>query len=282
MSDDPTSRLARIALIAAVLIAAGVVGTRVYQSQLPPAPSAEEARVPADERTMIADMESHLKAEPNDAEGWRTLGWSLFQTGKFAESATAYTRATRLAPGKADYWSSLGEALVMAGSGDVRPDARAAFAKAVEIDPKDPRARYFIGIAKDKSGDHKGAIDDWIALLKDTPPGEPWEVAVRQTVTAVGAKNKIDVADRLAAIVPAGANVSAVDQGAVIAGMVDRLAAKLKADPKNVQGWIMLMRSYVTLGRGKDAAGAYQAAVTSNPTAKAELDEAAKALGVAS
>ena len=67
----------------------------------------------------------------------------------------------------------------------------------------------------------------------------------------------------------------------MIAGMVEGLAAKLKTNPKNVEGWIMLMRSYTTLGRGSDAGVAYRSAVAANPDAKAQLAEAAKTLGVA-
>jgi cytochrome c-type biogenesis protein CcmH len=251
---------------------------------------------------MISSLEAKLKADPNDAEGWRMLGWSFFQTQRYAEAAMAYKRATALRPDNADYWSSLGEALVTAGPGTVPAEAKAAFDKAVALDPKDPRARYFIGVSKDMAGDHKGAIDDWFALLHDTPAGAPWEADVRRTIQAVGEKDKIEVATRLAALKPAapapGTAAAAIpgpnpdqmraatqlpagQQEAMIAGMVEGLAAKLKANPKNVEGWIMLMRSYTTLGRASDAGVAYRAAVAANPGAKAELDDAAKTLGVA-
>lgn len=251
---------------------------------------------------MISSLETKLKADPDDAEGWRMLGWSFFQTQRYAEAAMAYKRATVLKPDNADYWSSLGEALVTAGPGNVPADAKAAFDKAVALDPKDPRARYFIGVSKDMAGDHKGAIDDWFALLKDTPAGAPWEADVRRTIEAVGAKDKIEVASRLSALRPAtsatGAAAAAIpgpnaeqmraaaklpsgQQEAMIAGMVEGLATKLKANPKNVEGWIMLMRSYTTLGRSSDAGVAYRAAVAANPAAKAQLEDAAKTLGVA-
>lgn len=42
-----------------------------------------------------------------------------------------------------------------------------------------------------------------------------------------------------------------------IAAMVDRLAAKLKENPDNPQGWLMLARSYKAMGRYEDAADAY-------------------------
>src|SRR3546814_14152270 len=66
------------------------------------------------------------------------------------------------------------------------------------LDAKDPRARYFLAVRKDIGGDHRGAIDDWFALLADTPQGAPWEADLRRTIEQVGAIHKIDVADRLA------------------------------------------------------------------------------------
>ena len=302
---DTTSRFSRIALIGAALLAVSAIGVKLWRSGAPPEVPSTAATAPTgpqDVGAMITSLEAKLKAEPNDAEGWRMLGWSLFQTQRYAEAAMAYKRATVLKPGNADYWSSLGEALVTAGPGNVPADAKAAFDKAVAIDAKDPRARYFLGVAKDIAGDHKGAIDDWFALLKDTPAGAPWEADVRRTIAAVGAKDKIEVASRLSALRPAapalGAAAAAIpgpnpvqmraasqlpsgQQEAMIAGMVEGLAAKLKSNPKNVEGWIMLMRSYTTLGRSNDAGVAYRAALSANPAAKGQLDDAAKTLGVA-
>jgi len=62
---------------------------------------------------VIAALEAKLQDKPDDAEGWRMLGWSYFETGRFAESATAMRRAIQLAPGNSEYHSMLGEALVM-------------------------------------------------------------------------------------------------------------------------------------------------------------------------
>src|SRR3546814_13735751 len=78
------------------------------------------------------------------------------------------------------------------------PAALEAFEKAIAVDPREPRARYFLAVKKDLAGDHKGAIDDWFALLADTPQGAPWEPDLRRTIEQVGAIHKIAVADRLA------------------------------------------------------------------------------------
>ena len=210
------------------------------------------------------------------------LGMSFFETQRFAESATAYKRAAELTPASAESWSNLGEALVLASQGKFPPDAKAAFVKARERDPKDTRARYFLAVEKDIIGDHKGAINDWIALLKDSPPDAPWQSDVRGLITNVAAKEKIDVRARLAAlpVLPVQQPAAADQQQAVIASMVDGLAKKLQDNPKDIDGWIMLMRSYSVLGRGADAASAKKSALAANPESAASLNAAAAQLGV--
>lgn len=297
----PASRLALFGAAAIAIVAVGIGVSRDRDAS--PAPAAAAAgKAQPNVESMISSLEAKLKSNPNDAEGWRMLGWSFFETGRFAEAATAYKKAAQLKPDVADYWSSLGEALVLAGPGDVPKDASAAFTKARAIDPKDPRARYFLGVEQDMAGNHKGAIDSWFALLADTPAGAPWEADVRKTIEQVAAKEKIDVKARLAALKPAAptgpaaalngipgpspeqmAEASRLPSGqqeAMVQGMVDGLAAKLAADPKQPDRWMMLIRSRMMLGQGREAAQALQKAIAANPAARPQLIEAAKALGV--
>jgi cytochrome c-type biogenesis protein CcmH len=59
----------------------------------------------------------------------------------------------------------------------------------------------------------------------------------------------------------AGAAASHPTDNEQIAGMVDRLATRLKEQPQDPEGWAMLARSYTVLGRHADALDAYQKAV---------------------
>ena len=149
---------------------------------------------------MVARLEERVRTRPDDAEGWRMLGWSRMQSGRFADAASAYRRVTSLTPRTADAWSSLGEALVMASGGGTLPAAAAtAFAKSLTLDPKEPRARYFDGVGRDVRGDHAGAVTAWLALLRDTPRGAPWEGGLRRSLATVAQANGIDIAARVAA-----------------------------------------------------------------------------------
>ena len=305
----------RIALAAAALVALAAGGVAVWRSSPEAAPAADAAAAGQQPTVddVIARLEARLKTNPDDAEGWRMLGWSYFQTERFAEAATAMKRATTLDPDNAEYFSMLGEALVMASKdgGGMPPDAAAAFAKALALNPRDARARYFAAVQMDLEGKHREAIEAWFALLGDSPADAPWVADVREVIASVGEKHKIDVATRLAAAktLPAangfttdGADVASAGipgptrdqiqaasqlpkgaQDAMVQGMVDGLEAKLKANPNNADGWIMLMRSRMQLGEQRKAQLALSqalAAFRNDGATSRRLREAAATLGV--
>src|SRR6185436_15900806 len=73
--------------------------------------------------TVIAQLEAQMQQHPDNAEGWRMLGWSYLQTGRNAEAAEAYGKAAAIDPKNADYLSAQGEATVLAAQGTVTPVA---------------------------------------------------------------------------------------------------------------------------------------------------------------
>jgi cytochrome c-type biogenesis protein CcmH len=296
-----TVSASRIALIAAALVASGAIGFSIWRGQTaapPPTsaapPTASIGGTPADAAAAITQIEAALKANPNDARGWRVLGSAHREAGNFGESVTALRRATALEPDNAEGWALLGEALALSAPPPMPADARAAFRKALDKDANEPLAAYYLAIARDMDGDHKGAIDDWFALLDRSPAGSPWIPEVRNTITRVAAANKIDVAKRLAAAKdlapapPAKATPGRVadpalarrEQDAMVAQMVDGLAAKLETNPKDVDGWVMLMRSRVALKQDAQARQALATAKAANPGDAAKLDQAARAMGL--
>lgn len=297
-ADAKARKWALIALVAALLILGGTLFAMSFDRR------AEPANMVARDEPTIDDLLDATKARPDDAEAWTRLGMAYFERDQFAEAVPAFERATALQPAKAHLWSLLGEArFKAAGSNAMTPAALEAFGKALAIDSRDAPARYYMAVAKDLTGDHEGAITDWLALLADTPPGSPWEQDLRLTIEQVGKINHIDTASRLAGVkqppppgapptVVAGlpgptseqvqdaARLSPSQQMEMGRGMVERLEGKLKADPSNVPGWVMLMRSRMQLKEPEQARAALAAAIAANPGARAQLEAEAKALGV--
>lgn len=191
--------LRRLALGLAAVVALGATGLYAVMGRpdLALGGGTTAALSPVDVAAMIARLEARMIETPDDVAGWRMLGVSYHQTGRFTEAAAAFGRAAELDPKNAEYRSAQGEALVRAAQGTVTPAALAAFKAALAADPADPRARYFAAAHKDQSGDHKGAMDDWIALLNDAPAGAPWTADVRNSVEHIAAERGLDITGRL-------------------------------------------------------------------------------------
>jgi len=294
------SRMGLFALLAAVFVVAGVVGYRALSDKEAP----EEAEIADAAPPTIASLKAAAEVDPLNAPAWQELGFAYYQTEQFEEAARAYRQAIEGDKDSAVLWSALGEARLMASNSVEMPaNAIDAFGQALALDPTDARSRYFMAVKKDLAGDHRGAIDDWLALLTDTPAGAPWEVNLRQTIEQVGKINNIDVGGDLAdaaegrdappaltagnaipgpsqeQIAAAGA-IAPGEQRNMAEGMVESLDAKLRANPDNPDGWVMLMRSRMTLGQPDKASQALKDAVAANPANADRLRKEAAALGV--
>ena len=251
----------------------------------------------------MTTLEARVKDQPDDGEAWSALAGAYFESGRFDAAVNAYDAALKLSPQRSALWSGRGEARVMASAHDPMPAAAVAdFEQAVTRDPRDPRARYFLAVKQDLAGDHQGAITSWLALLADTPPGAVWEADLRRTIEQAGKVNRIEVGKRLAAgrqpapalPAPTMSNVAGpsaedisrasairpAEQRQMAEGMTARLEDKLKRNPNNVDGWIMLIRSRINLGQMDQARAALKAAVAANPVQAAQLREQAAALGL--
>jgi cytochrome c-type biogenesis protein CcmH len=105
------------------------------------------------------------------------------------------------------------------------------------------------------------------------------------TDTAVpsGAQSQLAAPGPTAEQAQAASTMAPADRQAMIAGMVARLAEKMKANPRDQEGWVRLMRAYMVQGETDKARTAYQTALAvfsdSKPDQSA-LKAAAKGLGI--
>lgn len=289
---------ARVAFGAAGLVALAAAGLYAYlgrpdlagRAVAPAAVAPPAGAQTAEVAGLIGQLETRVAATPGDPEGWRLLGWSYVQTGRFDDAARAYARAAALAPDDAAVASALGEAQVAAASGVVTPDARASFARARALDADDVRARYYLALAKDQAGDRAAALAEWRALLRAAPADAPYTAELRRTIAQSAAAQGVDLGDEAqtapgpsAADVAAASAMPAADRAAMVRGMVDGLAARLAAEPNDADGWERLIRARMVLGEPAAAAKALadaERAFAGDAATRARLRAAARALGV--
>lgn len=302
----PGKKRRELALLAgAGALLLGALGYAAFRQDDTSHPVAKSATPSAPDSAV--ELEAAARARPQDAAALQALAEARFDERDFDRAVTTYRQLTVLAPARAGYWSGLGESLVMAApnTGPAIPvEALAAFRRAISIDAKEPRARYFMAAQRDIDGDHDGAIADWLELLAETPRGAAWEGGLRQTIEDVGRRHNIAVGPRIAAVrqpeltpaqlpvaaraipgpsrqdMQAAAALPKGQQDMMVNSMVDGLEARLQANPQQPDRWIMLMRSRMTLGESAKAATALTAAIAANPAQAERLRAEARLLGV--
>jgi len=102
--------------------------------------------------TMIERLAARLQSQPDDAEGWRMLGWSYYHVQRPPRPPKAYARAVVWRPESSEFQSANGEVLVGAQGGTVTPEALGAFTGALAMDAQNPKARYFVVLSKLQAG----------------------------------------------------------------------------------------------------------------------------------
>ena len=273
-----------------------------------PVPEAPAENVAGQEmEALAAGLAARLAEDPDNRDGWLLLGRSYAQLQQFDAAAQVYRRAIAQGFDDADIQSALGEMLAAQAGGTIGPEARDAFAAALEHDPNDPRARYYAGLALAQDGRPAEAIEIWLGLLRQSTAEAPWRPVVAQQIREAAASLGIEAPEipaapdvapdsvggvpRMgaqpgpsAADVEAAGAMSAEDRAAFIRSMVARLAERLEAEPGDFQGWLRLAQAYGVLGeadRAKTALARAETAIRELPEGapeRAQLEAARKAL----
>jgi cytochrome c-type biogenesis protein CcmH len=192
-------------------------------------------------QALFARVEAHLEQNPEDGRGWEVIAPIYMDLGRYDDAVKARGNALRLLGATAEREAYYGEALTAAANGVVTAEAKAAFDRAIDRDRRDPTARFYQGLAAEQDGSRGDAQRIWRALLAEAPADAPWAAFVRAALA------RLDGAPPPAA---AAAAPSARGPGdnAMIRGMVERLAARLREDGADAEGWVKLARSYKVLG----------------------------------
>jgi cytochrome c-type biogenesis protein CcmH len=208
-------------------------------------------------------LEAHLQQAPADVKGWTLLGRTLASLSRFPEARDAYARAIALSPGDIGLHAELGEVLVLGAHGTVPPEAAAEFAKA----PDDPRSRYYSAEAALQRGDPAAARQKLQALLASASADAPWRQTVADrlaelsqpagpTASASAPAATAPASGPTAEDVAAAQSMTPEARGAMIRGMVERLAQQLQQHPNDKAGWERLAHAYDVLGEPDKAQAA--------------------------
>lgn len=121
---------------------------------------------------MVASLEERLQDNPENVEGWRMLGRSRLQLEQYPQAVAAFERVVELeSSANPQSLTQLGQALLASGpKGAMRSGEY--FDSALALEPANPQALFYGGIAAVQRGDPEKAADRWEALLEMSPPPE--------------------------------------------------------------------------------------------------------------
>jgi cytochrome c-type biogenesis protein CcmH len=240
-------------LLALPLFVFGIYALR-GSPDIPGVPRAERlanAETNRDMEALIAKVASHLAEHPNDAEGWRVLAPAYRSLRRYDAAARAYVQA--LAHGKPEtaLFADLGEVLVMGSEGLVTKEALESFDNALKLDSKNPKARYYKGLASLQEDKREDALAQWRAMLRDAPADAPWRPLVQSRINdmMIAAAMPNLGKDQLAA----AAAMNDEERARMIRGMVDGLAQRLAQNGDDLEGWLRLARARLVLGEPQKA-----------------------------
>ena len=212
-----------------------------------------------DPNALIARLARRMVQSPGDPRGWTILGRAYLTLGDSEQATKAFAQG--IAHSKkpdADLFAAYGEALVIGANGAVTAEAQKSFSDALAQDQKNKVARYYLGLAQMQRGNMDAAQSLWQNLVADLAADDPMRPIL---------------VDRLA-------QLRAQSGGGVdIQAMVEGLAARLKAEPHDGDGWVRLVRAYSVLGdtqKAEQALADGRAALAADATARQALEDEAK------
>jgi cytochrome c-type biogenesis protein CcmH/NrfG len=115
--------------------------------------------------TMIERLAARLKTTPDDIEGWRTLGWSYFNTGRYKQAATAYARAIELDPNSAELKLSYEEAKAKASESD-NSETASSLQTAAPPHEHDAVIRPMVDRLADRLESSPRDVEGWTLLMR--------------------------------------------------------------------------------------------------------------------
>jgi cytochrome c-type biogenesis protein CcmH len=289
--DPPVVSNIRLRRMAAILALVGlpIVAIAVYlplgSPRLADFPLAERTRSPDATQpldNLVAQVEAHLEKNPTDGRGWNVLAPVLAKLGRYDDAVRAFRNSITYNGDSSARRADLGEALAGAAGGVVTSEAKAEFERAVALNADEAKANYFLGVAAEQDGRSADASSIWRAMLAKAPPDAPWRPLVQAALARVGGGGSTapGLSDDTVA---AAKDMNEADRSAMIRGMVERLATKLKQNGDDVEGWLRLVRAYMVMGdrdKAKNALLDARQAVANDAERLKQLNEGLKDLGL--
>lgn len=138
-------------------------------------------------KNMVESLTARLEKQPNDGKGWAMLGRSLRVMGETEKSMDAYKKAVAQLPGDVQVRLEYGAMLLaqVPQGGTLPAEFVRLMREIVVVDPKNPDALYFTGLAEVQAGNPAKARDLWRRLVALLPEGSDERKEVQTQLDAL-------------------------------------------------------------------------------------------------
>lgn len=246
--------------------------------------------------TLMEQLRETVKNRPEDLRGLTLLVRNEAGLGDYI---AAYNAQSRIIEVKADDVSAsdyayLAELMISAAGGYVSSDAEAALREALERDPRNPPARYYLGLYLMQVDRPDAAFRTWDALLRESASDAPWVAPIRDRIEEVAwrAGETEYTLPPLEGAAPgptaddmaAAEDMSPEERQQMIRGMVAGLSERLATEGGTAEEWARLIRALGVLGDTDQARAIWteaQGIFAATPEDMSIVEQAAQDAGVA-
>lgn len=167
------------ALIAVLLTTASL---SLYMYLGSPDAATDHGTAPASVDEMVHRLEQRLQTNPDDVDGWLMLARSYMVLRRYDDAVNVMQRLYQELGDEPVIMIRYAHALSMANGGSFRGKAGALIKRVLEIEPENPSALWFAGVAADQRGDYQAAINYWQKLVPQLGGQEEAQQRVQQLI----------------------------------------------------------------------------------------------------
>ena len=163
-------------LLASVIVLTVALSAIMYDQVgspgVPSGPSVANSRGDLPDMTeAVVSLQERLAKNPEDLAGWKMLGRTQMALGDYAGAAETYERAMELEDGKdAQTMVDLAVAILNRDGTPIEGRPAGLIDNALALNPNNPAALFYSGLAAANRGDTDTAAERWEILLGLNPP----------------------------------------------------------------------------------------------------------------
>lgn len=189
---------------------------------------------------LVQKLADRMQANPDDSEGWVTLGRSYAAMGRHEDALAALTKAVKLLPNDPNVVADFADALAVKNGRTLEGEPLKLIERALQIDPAHIKSLVLAGTAAFNRSDYAKAVSYWDRAIQVGTPDNPMVRMAQDGAAEARERGKLPPAASAApgpatamaaapvAAEPAPTSTSAAGPPASISGTVD-LSPALRA-----------------------------------------------------